>query len=232
MNLFNDIYRNKKVLVTGDTGFKGSWMAIWLLELGADVYGYALPSKSSKENFERAGLSSKIKHTDGDVRDLKKMKEYFTQVQPDIAFHLAAQSLVTDSYENPVYNYETNIMGSVNFFECIRHTSSIKAAVNVTTDKCYENKETGQEYKETDPLGGHDPYSSSKACSEIVTQSYVKSFFNKTGSCKIASARAGNVIGGGDWAANRIVPDIFRAIESKKNLLCVMRAQSGPGNLF
>src|SRR5258705_3981149 len=154
---FGDSYRNKKVLLTGDTGFKDSWMAIWLHELGADVYGYALPGKSPKENYARAELSSKINHADGDVRDLKKFKDYFTQVQPDIAFHLAAQSLVTDSYDNPVYNYETNVMGAVNFFECLRNTPSVKAAVNITTDKCYENKETHISYKETDPLGGHDP---------------------------------------------------------------------------
>ena len=219
MNPFNDIFRNKKILLTGDTGFKGSWMAIWLVELGADVYGYALPCKTNKENFERTELSSKINHINGDVRDLKKMQEFFTKIQPDIAFHLAAQSLVTDSYNNPVYNYETNVMGTVNFFECLQNTPSVKAAINVTTDKCYENKESDRGYKETDPLGGHDPYSASKACSEIITQSYVKSFFDKQSSCKIASARAGNVIGGGDWAENRIIPDIFRAVETKKKLI-------------
>lgn len=213
MNLFNNIYKNKKVLITGDTGFKGSWLAIWLLELGAEVYGYSLPPVSLQDNYERTKLATRIKHLDGDVREIENMQKYFNQVQPDIAFHLAAQPLVLASYIDPLYNHQTNIIGSVNFFESIRNTPSVKVALNITTDKCYENKEQANGYTETDALGGHDPYSASKACAEIITQSYIKSFFTNDQTCNVASVRAGNVIGGGDWGENRIVPDFFRAYQ-------------------
>ena len=214
LDLFNNTFKNKKILVTGDTGFKGSWMCIWLKELGADVYGYALPPLTKKDNFVTTKLSEKINHQDGDVRNLEELKNYFTKVQPDIAFHLAAQPLVIESYQNPHYNFETNLMGTVNFFEAVRHCSSIKVAINITTDKCYQNNEWLWGYRENDAMGGDDPYSASKGCSELITNSYIKSFFTKEGTAHVASGRAGNVIGGGDWADNRIIPDMMRAYES------------------
>ncbi len=216
LDLFSKTYQNKKVLLTGDTGFKGSWMSIWLKEMGAEVYGYALPPLTDRDNFVTTGLASKIHHMDGDIRDLNKLKQYFKDVQPDMAFHLAAQPLVIDSYNNPHYNFETNLMGTVNFFESVRACESVKIAVNVTTDKCYQNNEWDWGYREIDPMGGDDPYSASKGCSELITHSYTKSFFNKDNACKIASGRAGNVIGGGDWADNRIIPDMMRAYHKKE----------------
>ncbi|MBS1638268.1 MAG: CDP-glucose 4,6-dehydratase [Bacteroidetes bacterium] len=211
MDLFDGIYKGKKVLVTGDTGFKGSWLCIWLKEMGADVYGYALPATSSRDNYVTCGLQSRIHHADGDIRDKEKLISFFNTVKPDVAFHLAAQPLVIESYNNPHYNFETNLMGTVNFFEAVRQCSSVKAAINVTTDKCYQNNEWVWGYRENDPMGGDDPYSASKGCSELITASYIKSFFSKPGTAHVASARAGNVIGGGDWADNRIIPDMMRA---------------------
>lgn len=218
VDLFETTYKGKKVLVTGDTGFKGSWLCIWLKELGADVYGYALPPLTPQDNFVTTKLQSHIHHQDGDIRDKEKLVAYFKKVQPDFAFHLAAQPLVIESYHNPHYNFETNLMGTVNFFEAVRETSSVKVAVNVTTDKCYQNNEWVWGYREIDPMGGDDPYSASKGCSELITNSYTKSFFSKDETCHVASARAGNVIGGGDWADNRLIPDIFRAYTSKQAL--------------
>jgi CDP-glucose 4,6-dehydratase len=218
LDLFSNTYRGKKVLLTGDTGFKGSWMAIWLRELGAEVYGYALPPLTKQDNYVSTGLADKIHHKDGDVRDLDTLKQYFKHVQPDMAFHLAAQPLVIDSYKNPHYNFETNLMGTVNFFESVRACDSAKVAVNVTTDKCYQNNEWDWGYREIDPMGGDDPYSASKGCSELITHSYTKSFFGKNSTCKVASGRAGNVIGGGDWADNRIIPDMMRAYANKQAL--------------
>jgi CDP-glucose 4,6-dehydratase len=215
---FWNCYRGKKVLVTGHTGFKGSWLSIWLKELGAEVYGYALAPSSDSDNFVTCGLNKEVNHFVGDVRDLNNLKDYFNQVQPDIAFHLAAQPLVLLSYENPLETFETNLMGTVNFFEAVRQTPSVKAAVNVTSDKCYDNKEWVWGYRENDPMGGKDPYSASKGCSELITSSYISSFFNN-GICCVASARAGNVIGGGDWAADRIVPDYFRAVKAGEKLV-------------
>lgn len=215
---FQNIYQGKKVLITGHTGFKGSWMAIWLKELGADVYGYALAPQSEMDNFVICNLESQINHCEGDVRDGKKLKDYFKEVQPDFAFHLAAQPLVLLSYQDPVGTFDTNLMGTVNFWEAVRATPSVKAAVNVTTDKCYDNKEWVWGYRENDPMGGKDPYSASKGCSELITNSYLESFFNIEGTCNIASARAGNVIGGGDWAMDRIVPDYFRAVKEGRKL--------------
>lgn len=212
LDLFNNAYKGKKVLMTGDSGFKGSWMSIWLKELGAEVYGYSLPPLSDMDNFVKTGLSAKMKHIDADVRDKNKLESFFKEVNPDIAFHLAAQPLVIDSYKNPHYNFETNLMGTVNFFEAVRNCSSVKVAVNVTTDKSYQNNEWVWGYRENDPMGGDDPYSASKGCSELITHSYLKSFFSKEGTCNIASGRAGNVIGGGDWAENRILPDIMRSL--------------------
>jgi CDP-glucose 4,6-dehydratase len=214
LDLFNGIYLNKKVLVTGDSGFKGSWLCIWLKELGADVYGYSLPALTQKDNFVTTHLGEIIKHKDGDIRDKEKLESYFNEIEPDIAFHLAAQPLVIESYKNPHYNFETNLMGTVNFFEAVRNCPSVKVAVNVTTDKCYQNNEWMWGYRENDAMGGEDPYSASKGCSELITNSYIKSFFSKQNTAHVASGRAGNVIGGGDWADNRILPDMLRAYQT------------------
>lgn len=217
MSFFN-VYKDKKVLVTGDTGFKGSWLAIWLLQLGADVYGYSLDPYTDQDNFVKSGLQSRIKHLTGDIRDQKKLLTYVEEIQPDFAFHLAAQPLVLLSYQDPVGTFETNLMGVVNFFEAVRTVKSIKVAINVTSDKCYDNNEWVWGYRENDPMGGKDPYSASKGCAELITNSYQHSYFKDSG-CKVASARAGNVIGGGDWAADRIVPDYFRAYQKNEKLL-------------
>jgi len=216
---FWNIYKGKKVLITGDTGFKGSWLAIWLTQLGANVYGYALPPLSDLDNFVTTQLNKQIHHLDGDVRDRKKLTNYFNEVQPDIAFHLAAQPLVLLSYKEPVSTFETNLMGVVNFFEAVRATPSVKVAINITSDKCYDNKEWVWGYRENDPMGGKDPYSASKGCAELITSSYQHSFFKDEGTCLIASGRAGNVIGGGDWALDRIVPDYFKAYQKNEKLL-------------
>lgn len=218
-NFFSGLYKDKRVLITGDTGFKGSWLAIWLKEMGAHVYGYALPPKSSSENFSQCGLANCIHHQDGDIRDGDSLFNYFKKVRPDMAFHLAAQAIVLDSYTQPQYTFETNMMGVVNFFEAVRKTPSVKVALNITSDKCYQNNEWLWGYRENDPMGGHDPYSASKGCSELITQSYIHSFFSTEGICAVASARAGNVIGGGDWAPFRIVPDFFRAVKENKKLI-------------
>ncbi|SFN91736.1 CDP-glucose 4,6-dehydratase [Chitinophaga sp. YR627] len=217
MSLLN-AYKGRKVLLTGHTGFKGSWMAIWLKELGAEVYGYSLEPYSSYDNFVRCNLQDEIGHKIGDVRDRDAMIAYFNAVQPEIVFHLAAQPLVIKSYEDPAGTFETNLMGVVNFFDAVRLTPSVKVALNITSDKCYDNKEWIWGYRETDPMGGKDPYSASKGCAELITSSYMHSFFQKEGAALVASARAGNVIGGGDWAENRIVPDFFRAISAKETL--------------
>lgn len=216
IDLFSGEYKGKKVLVTGDTGFKGSWLCIWLKELGAEVYGYSLPALTDKDNFITTGLKNHMHHKDGDIRDKDTLMAYFNSVKPDIALHLAAQPLVIESYHNPHYNFETNLMGTVNFFEAVRATPSVKVAINVTTDKCYHNNEWIWGYRENDAMGGNDPYSASKGCSELITNSYIKSFFSKEETAHVASGRAGNVIGGGDWAENRIIPDMIRAYESKQ----------------
>jgi CDP-glucose 4,6-dehydratase len=215
---FWDVYKGKKVLVTGHTGFKGSWLAIWLTQLGAEVWGYALPPYTQDDNFVTTGLAQKIHHTEGDVRDGANLKALFQEVQPDIAFHLAAQPLVLLSYDDPAGTFEANLMGTVNFFEAVRSTPSVKVAINITSDKCYDNKEWVWGYRESDPMGGKDPYSASKGCSELITASYIHSFFSKEGTCVVASARAGNVIGGGDWARDRIIPDYFRAYKQGEKL--------------
>lgn len=217
--LFNNVYRGKKVLLTGDTGFKGSWLAIWLRELGAEVYGFALPPKTKKNNYVISGLHKLIHHKDGDIRSSEELYAFFREVQPDFAFHLAAQALVLDSYSSPAETFHTNVLGTVHFFEAIRKTSSVKAAVNITSDKCYQNKEQERGYRESDPMGGKDPYSASKGCAELVTSSYLSSFFQNRDTCNIASARAGNVIGGGDRAENRIIPDFFKSVSEKSPLL-------------
>jgi len=211
-------YNGKKVLITGDTGFKGSWLAIWLKQLGAEVYGYSLPPQRKEDNFVRCKLNEKIHHLDGDIRDLNKLKNYFEEVQPEFAFHLAAQPIVLESYENPHYTFETNVMGTVNLLEAIRGTPTIKSAVFITSDKVYENDNQILGYKENDKIWGKEPYSASKACDEIIIKSYADSFFSGNDLCNIATARAGNIIGGGDWGNYRIIPDFFRAINNNKKL--------------
>ncbi|MDE6096951.1 MAG: CDP-glucose 4,6-dehydratase [Muribaculaceae bacterium] len=213
-----DFYKGKRVLVTGHTGFKGSWLAIWLNELGAEVIGVGLNPATEKDNFVLSKIGKKIKmDIRADIRDEKKMKEIFKQYQPEIVFHLAAQPLVRLSYDIPVATYQTNVMGTINILEAIRTTESVKVGIMITTDKCYENKEQIWGYRENEPMGGYDPYSSSKGAAEIAIASWRRSFFNpldyNTHGKSIASVRAGNVIGGGDWALDRIIPDCIRAIE-------------------
>lgn len=223
IDLFDDFYKGKKVLVTGHTGFKGSWLSIWLQELGADVVGVGLEPFSERDNFVLSGIGGKIKaDIRADIRDLQKMKSIFAEYKPEIVFHLAAQPLVRLSYEQPVETYETNVMGTINILEAVRATDSVKVCVMITTDKCYDNKEQPRGYKEDDPFGGYDPYSSSKGACEIAIQSWRRSFFNpeqfeKHGK-SIASVRAGNVIGGGDWSLDRIIPDCIRALEMNKTI--------------
>ncbi len=212
---FDDIYENKNVLVTGHTGFKGSWLCIWLKELGANIIGYALEPYTKKDNFVVTGLKNKITHIIGDIRDYQNLKEVFNKYQPEFVFHLAAQPLVMLSYKQPKLTYDTNIGGTVNLFECCRTNDSVKVIINVTSDKCYENKEWIWGYRENDPVGGYDPYSSSKGCSELITNAYRKSFFNDRNKA-ISSVRAGNVIGGGDWQIDRIVPDCIKALKNYK----------------
>ncbi len=216
-----NIYNGKRVLVTGHTGFKGSWMAIWLSSLGAKVIGYALDPYSDKDNFVLSNIGPKIEaDIRGDVRDRKKLHDVFEEYQPEIVFHLAAQPLVRLSYECPVETYEVNVMGSINIMEEVRQCPGTKVAIMITTDKCYENREQLWGYRENEPMGGYDPYSSSKGAAEIAINSWRRSFINpaqyeKHGKA-IASARAGNVVGGGDWASDRIIPDCIRALETNK----------------
>jgi CDP-glucose 4,6-dehydratase len=218
MITLQDFYKDKKVFVTGHTGFKGSWLSLLLKELGADVTGYALSPEQDRENlFRLTKVEDKIESNISDIRDFKALKEALEKAEPDIILHLAAQPLVRDSYEDPIYNYETNVMGTVNLLEASKDLKSLKALVNITTDKCYENKEWLWPYRENDRLGGHDPYSASKACSEIVTNSYRKSFYIDR-NIGLASARAGNVIGGGDFSKDRIIPDIVESIKHNKKV--------------
>ncbi len=207
-----NIYRDKTVLVTGDTGFKGSWLSIWLLEMGARVIGYALPPRTARDNYTVCGLEGRLAHIDGDIREYGPLKMACDQYSPDMIFHLAAQAIVSDSYIDPMYTFHTNVMGTVNVLEAVRHTPSVKAAVIVTSDKCYANQEWVYGYREVDPLGGKDPYSASKGAAEIVVSSYRDSYFSHEGAANIASVRAGNVIGGGDWSRERIMADCMRAL--------------------
>lgn len=213
-----DFYRGKTVLVTGHTGFKGSWMCKVLLLHGANVIGYATEAPTNPSLFEVANISEKMTSVIGDIRDLKCLNETMQKYQPEIVIHMAAQPIVRESYENPVYTYETNVMGAVNICEAVRLCDSVKSFVNVTTDKVYKNNEWEWGYRETDALDGYDPYSNSKSCSELVTSSYVKSFFLNR-DIAVSTCRAGNVIGGGDFARDRIIPDCVRAMEKEEEII-------------
>ena len=222
IDLFNNFFKGKRVLVTGHTGFKGSWLSIWLHELGAEVVGVSQEPFTNRDNFVLSGIGHKIMaDLRANICDGQKMKEIFQKYQPEIVFHLAAQPLVRYSYEQPVETFEANVMGTIHIMEAIRSTNSVKVGVMITTDKCYDNKEQMRGYKEDDPFGGYDPYSSSKGACEIAIQSWRRSFFNpkdygKKHHVSLASVRAGNVIGGGDWALDRIIPDCIRALEQDK----------------
>jgi CDP-glucose 4,6-dehydratase len=221
--MFNDLYRDRKVLVTGHTGFKGSWLCIILNELGAEVSGYALNPPTSPSMYELAMVNETIHSFIGDIRDYDLLESVLKKIEPEIVIHMAAQPLVKESYRNPIETYSINVMGTVHLFEACRQTPSVKAVVNVTTDKCYENNEWLWGYRENEPMGGYDPYSSSKGCSELVTAAYRTSFFSSSeddehNKIAIASARAGNVIGGGDWAADRLIPDFIRGISQKEKI--------------
>jgi len=226
--LFNKVYKNKKVLITGHTGFKGSWLAYWLKEMGADVIGYSLESKTNPNHMKLLNLD--IKSIIGDIRDQNKLNEIFSIYKPEIVFHLAAQALVRYSYKKPIETYETNVIGTLKVLEACRKSSSVKAIVNITSDKAYENKEWIWGYKEEDRLGGYDPYSSSKGCADLLVNSYRNSYFNikeykKKHNILLASCRAGNVIGGGDWAKDRLITDIMIST-SKGKKVCLRNPYS------
>ena len=221
-----EFYKGKKVLVTGHTGFKGTWMCKLLIMMGAEVTGYALQAPTDPSLFELCKVGAKMNSVEGDIRDLDHLMKVFEEVQPEIVIHMAAQPIVRDSYKNPVYTYETNVMGTVNVLECIRKTSSVRSFVNVTTDKVYLNREWQWGYRENEELNGYDPYSNSKSCSELVTCSYKNSFFGGENGkmddgreIAITTCRAGNVIGGGDFANDRIIPDCVRAVEAEKKII-------------
>lgn len=213
---FSEIYRGRRVLVTGHTGFKGSWLCEWLLALGAEVHGMALPPPTRPALFDELTLQQRLHHHEGDIRDSVWVRDQIQMIAPEFVFHLAAQSLVRQSYDQPLETYATNIMGTAHILEALRQTRRPCSVVVVTTDKCYENREWVHSYREEDPMGGHDPYSSSKGAAELITAAYRRSFFSNAdcGGVKLASARAGNVIGGGDWAKDRIVPDCIRSLKS------------------
>jgi len=212
-----DFYRGKRVFVTGHTGFKGSWLCRMLVKAGAEVTGYALEAPTTPNLFELAGLEGRMRSVIGDIRDLDRLSRTFAQADPQIVLHLAAQPIVRASYREPRYTYETNVMGTVNLLECVRSSGSVKSVVNVTTDKVYLNREWCWGYREDEPLDGFDPYSNSKSCSELVTHSYINSFFE--GKIAVSTARAGNVIGGGDFAEDRIIPDCVRAMQRGETIV-------------
>lgn len=221
--MFSTFWQNKRVFVTGHTGFKGSWLCLWLKELGAIVQGYSLSIPTEPSLYVEAQLDKAISSRLADIRDTESLRLSMQQFQPEIVFHLAAQALVRLSYESPLETYSTNVMGTASLFEAIRTVPSVRAVINVTSDKCYENNEWYWGYRETDGMGGFDPYSSSKGCAELVTSAYRRSFFHpehyEKHQCAIASARAGNVIGGGDWAVDRLIPDILRACAREEKIV-------------
>lgn len=215
--MYNNIYRNKKVFITGHTGFKGSWLSIWLQTLGAKVCGYSLKPNTNPSMYQELDIENKIeKSIIGNILDYETLEDSINDFQPEIIFHLAAQPIVRLSYKEPKLTYETNVIGTLNVLEVARKCKSVKAFVNVTTDKCYENKEIARGYKEDEPMGGYDMYSSSKGCVEIMSSSYRRSFLQEEDSMSMATARAGNVIGGGDWAEDRLIPDCIRYINQNK----------------
>jgi CDP-glucose 4,6-dehydratase len=218
MGVTPHFWAGKRVFMTGHTGFKGSWLSLWLQQLGSRVVGYALAPPSQPNLFEVARVADGMSSLHGDVRELSTLQAAMSKHQPQIVIHMAAQSLVRHSYEQPVETYATNVMGTVNLLEAVRRTPGVQAVVIVTSDKCYENKEWPWGYREYEPMGGHDPYSNSKGCAELVTSAFRKSFFNDS-NVRIASVRAGNVIGGGDWAADRLMPDLMRAMAGEGPLL-------------
>jgi CDP-glucose 4,6-dehydratase len=211
-------WQGKRVFLTGHTGFKGSWASLWLQSLGAELTGFALPASTQPSLFEQAHVATGMHSFTGDVRDLSALQQALQQARPEIVIHMAAQALVRYSYQNPVETYSTNVMGTVHLLEAVRTTPGVKAVINVTTDKCYENREWAWGYRENEPMGGYDPYSNSKGCSELVSAAYRSSFFNTAAYAQhgvaLATARAGNVIGGGDWAQDRLLPDILAAFET------------------
>ncbi len=211
-------YKNKRVLVTGHTGFKGTWLCKMLVNAGAIVTGYSLKPPTDPNLFELSGLENKMKSIIADIRDFARLKETFAETRPEIVLHLAAQPIVRDSYKDPRYTYETNVMGTVNLMECVRLNPCVKSVLNVTTDKVYKNNEWCWGYRENEPLDGYDPYSNSKSCSELVTHSYKNSFF-KDSHVAVSTARAGNVIGGGDFASDRIIPDCMRAVSENEEII-------------
>jgi CDP-glucose 4,6-dehydratase len=217
-------WKGKRIFLTGNTGFKGSWLSIWLESLGAEVLGFSLPPPTDPNLFTLAALNKSMCWTQGDVRDREKLAESLINANPDIVIHMAAQSLVRESYVDPVGTYATNVMGTVHLLEAVRQCDSVRAVVVVTTDKCYENQEWVWGYRENEPMGGYDPYSNSKGCAELVTSAYRRSFFNSANYGKkhqvaLASARAGNVVGGGDYAKDRLIPDIIRALQQNEQVL-------------
>ena len=216
--MFGNFFKDKKILVTGHTGFQGSWLTLWLKLLGARVIGYSLPPPTKPSLFESLELENDITHIIADIRNLDELKRAISSNEPDLIFHLAAQSLVRESYEKPVETFSTNILGTVNVLDCIRNSTTVKGCIVYTSDKSYENVGTKQVYTENDRLGGNDPYSASKASSEIVTTAYRNSFFGKVSSPRIATIRAGNVIGGGDWSKDRLIPDFVRAVINKQKI--------------
>lgn len=217
-----NFWQDKKVFVTGHTGFKGSWLSLWLQEMGAVVKGYSLPAPTSPSLFEEANVGHGMLSEEGDIRDFLQLRESIHNFQPEIVFHMAAQPLVRLSYDDPMETYSTNVMGTVYLLEAVKQVGGVKAVVNITSDKCYENREWVWGYREDEAMGGYDPYSNSKGCAELVASSYRQSFFNKEKysqhGCALASVRAGNVIGGGDWAADRLIPDMLNAFSNNKSV--------------
>lgn len=217
MNL--EFWKGKKVFITGHTGFKGSWLSLWLKNLEVELTGYSLDSSDQKSFFKDAKIANGMNSIIGDIRDIELLKKEVIKSKPDIIIHMAAQALVRDSYSDPVQTYSTNIMGTVNIFEAARECNSVKSLINVTSDKCYENKERELGYKENEPMGGYDPYSSSKGCAELVASAYRNSFFKPEGKINMASVRAGNVVGGGDWSKDRLIPDAIKAFYNNQKVL-------------
>ena len=212
-------WKGKRVFITGHTGFKGSWLSLWLQQMGAEVKGFSLTPPTNPSLFVEAKVAQQMQSEIGDIRDFSKLSESIRTFNPDILLHLAAQPLVRLSYKEPIETYSTNVMGTVNVLEASRYASHLKAIVVITTDKCYENREWEWGYRENEPMGGHDPYSNSKGCAELVVSAYQRSFFHTPDTAAVASARAGNVIGGGDWAEDRLIPDILRAFEKQQSVI-------------